>query len=154
VNVYPSSLRESTAIVLAVPCRVYIRAVAAPIRVLLADDSEMLRKAIRSLLSQDASIVLVGEATNYPELLKQLKETKPDVALIDIHMPGLREAASFSDELRQTCVLAISFWVDEETAKVAQNFGALRLLDKGQLVSTLIPAIHECAGHLAKDRPA
>jgi len=62
--------------------------VAAPIRVLLADDSEMLRKAIRSLLSQETGIVLVAEAVNYPELLKQLKETKPDVALIDIHCRG------------------------------------------------------------------
>jgi DNA-binding NarL/FixJ family response regulator len=52
-------------------------AVAAPIRVLLADDSEMLRQAIRSLLSQETGIVLVAEAVNYPELLKQLKETKP-----------------------------------------------------------------------------
>jgi len=127
--------------------------VAAPIRVLLADDSEMLRKPIRSLLSQETGIVLVAEAVNYPELLKQLKETKPDVALIDIHMPGLREAASFREELRLTRILAISFWVDEETGKIARNLGALELLDKGQLVSTLIPAIHECARHLAKDRP-
>jgi DNA-binding NarL/FixJ family response regulator len=114
----------------------------------------MLRKAIRSLLAQDASISLVGEVTDYPELLKRLKETKPGVALIDIHMPGLRESASFIDELRQTCILAISFWVDEETRKVALSFGALQLLDKGQLVSTLIPAIHDCVRHLAKDRTA
>jgi DNA-binding NarL/FixJ family response regulator len=81
-------------------------------------------------------------------LLKLLNETKPDVTLIDIHMPGLREAASFTNELRQTCILAISFWVDEETEKIAHNFGALQLLDKGQLANTLIPAIHECARHL------
>jgi DNA-binding NarL/FixJ family response regulator len=130
--------------------RVYILAVAAPIRVLLADDSEMLRTAIRELLSQETSIVIVAEAVNYPELLTQLKETKLDVALIDIHMPGLREAASFIDELRLTCILAISFWVDQETAKIAHSFGALQLLDKGQLVSTLIPAIHKCARHRAE----
>jgi len=106
--------------------------------------------AIRSLLAQDASISLVGEATNYPELLKLLNETKPNVALIDIHMPGLHDAASFADELRQTCVLAISFWVDEGTEKIAHNFEALQLLDKGQLANTLIPAIHECARHLAE----
>jgi DNA-binding NarL/FixJ family response regulator len=122
--------------------------VAGLIRVLLADDSEMLRKAIRALLAQDASISLVGEATNYSELLKLLNETKPDVTLIDIHMPGLSEAASFTNEIRQTCILAISFWVDEETEKIAHNFGALQLLDKGQLANSLIPAIHECARHL------
>jgi DNA-binding NarL/FixJ family response regulator len=130
--------------------RVYILAVAGPIRVLLADDSEMLRKAIRALLAQDASISLVGEAANYSELLKLLNETKPDVALIDIHMPGLRESASFIDEIRQACSLAISFWVDEETGKIAHDFGALQLLDKGQLAKTLIPAIHECARHPAE----
>ena len=57
--------------------RVYILAVAAPIRVLLADDSEMLRKAIRELLSQETSIVIVAEAVNYPELLTQRKKQNP-----------------------------------------------------------------------------
>ena len=41
-------------------------------------------------------------------------------------------------------MLAMSVWNDPETASLARSFGATKLLDKGQLASTLIPAVKEC----------
>jgi len=38
----------------------------------------------------------------------------------------------------------MSFWANEETSGIAQDFGAVQLLDKGDLVATLIPAIKGC----------
>jgi len=38
----------------------------------------------------------------------------------------------------------MSVWTDEETASLAQSYGAMKLLDKSQLASTLMPAIEEC----------
>jgi hypothetical protein len=58
--------------------------------------------------------------------------------------PGLRESDSFKDELRRSCILGVSFWVNEETSRIAREFGAVQLLDKGDLVATLIPAIKRC----------
>jgi DNA-binding NarL/FixJ family response regulator len=117
---------------------------ASQIRVLLADDSEPMRHAIRRLIETDRSLTLVHEVASYSELLKTLHASKPDVVVMDVHMPGLKDFDSFRQELAQTCLVAISFWADEETSMLVQRFGAFRFLDKGQLVATLIPTIHEC----------
>jgi hypothetical protein len=63
---------------------------------------------------------------------------------MDIRMPGLREAQSLKDQLGHVCLLAMSFWADDETASIAKRLGAFTLLEKGQLVQTLMPAIEEC----------
>jgi hypothetical protein len=47
-------------------------------------------------------------------------------------------------QLSKPCLLAMSFANDKETIDLAQCFGAVRLLDKADLVSTLVPAIKEC----------
>lgn len=115
------------------------------IRILLADDSEKIRRAIRLVLAVEPAIRIVAEAETYSDLLKLLPESRVDVVLMDIHMPGVRGADSLMKEaLGSTCLIAISFWTDQGTSKVAESFGAFRLLDKAELVQTLIPAIEEC----------
>jgi len=115
------------------------------IRILVADDSENMRRAIRLVLAVEPAIRIVAEAETYSHLLKLLPESRADVVLMDIHMPGVREADSLMKEtFGSTCLLAISFWTDQGTIKVAESFGAFRLLDKAELVQTLIPAIEEC----------
>lgn len=57
----------------------------------------------------------------------------------------MRDSDSFKDVLRRFCILAMLFWAKEETSRIAAEFGAVQLLDKGNLVSTLIPAIKERA---------
>ena len=59
-------------------------------------------------------------------------------------MPGLRELDSFKHRLFGSCILAMSFWSNEETAELAKGFGAVTLRDKAKLVSTLMTAIEEC----------
>jgi DNA-binding NarL/FixJ family response regulator len=112
-----------------------------PIRLLLADDAEAMRRAIATLLKSESSVTLVGEVCSYTGLLEQLNKVSPDVVLMDIRMPGLREAQSLKDQLGHVCLLAMSFWADDETASIAKGFGAFTLLEKGQLVQTLMPAI-------------
>jgi DNA-binding NarL/FixJ family response regulator len=115
-------------------------------RVLIADDSEAMRRAVRLLLDTEPTVAIVGEVATYQELVGTLRESDADVVLMDVHMPGLNTLADFKAQLRGSCVLAMSFWTDEGTASLAYSFGAVQLLDKSNLVSTLIPAIHECAG--------
>jgi DNA-binding NarL/FixJ family response regulator len=115
------------------------------IRVLVADDSEAMRRAVRSLLDREPTVTVVGEVASYPELIETLSESEAEVVLMDIHMPGVNTLADFKAQLRGSCVLAMSFWTDEATASLAFTFGAVQLLDKSNLVSTLIPAIQECA---------
>jgi len=115
-------------------------------RVLLAEDSADMRRAITALLSRQPTVIVIGEVSSYPELLEKLRESKPDVIVMDVHMPGENqvEASQLKQQLDGSCVLAMSVWNDEETNSLAQSFGASKLLDKSSLATTLMPAIEEC----------
>jgi hypothetical protein len=52
------------------------------------------------------------------------------------------------------CLLAMSAWNDEEAAGLAESYGAIKLLEKGRLASTLFPAIEECMGQKGMSQPA
>ncbi len=117
-----------------------------PIRILVADDSDTMRRAICALLQAQTDIAVCGEAGNYAELLLIFNGTTTDVVLMDMRMPGenMFTPETIKAHLHGSCLLAMSVWNDEETASLAQSYGAVKLLDKGQLASVLIPAIEEC----------
>jgi DNA-binding NarL/FixJ family response regulator len=117
--------------------------VSEPIQVLIADDSEAIRRAIRVLL-QSESISIAGELANFTELAAALKSMKPHVVLMDLHMPGEEEAEALKQNAHGTCLIAMSLFDDAETEFLAESFGAARLLNKSTLATTLINAIHEC----------
>src|ERR1700719_4246612 len=117
------------------------------IRVLIADDSATIRRAICVLLEAQTDIAVCAEAGNYAELLKKFNATTTDVVLMDMRMPGEKmfTPATIKAHFHGSCLLAMSVWNDAETASLARSFGATKLLDKGQLASVLIPAIEECS---------
>jgi DNA-binding NarL/FixJ family response regulator len=59
-----------------------------PIRVILADDHAVVRKGIREFLETDDALTVVAEASNGDEALRLIRELQPDVAVLDIQMPG------------------------------------------------------------------
>jgi len=115
------------------------------VRVLLADDSEVMRHAILKVLSEEPSIELVGEAAGFAEMLQSIDVLKPDVLLMDLYMSDEEEHPPElirSRILESTkCVVAISISVDEKARALAQRLGANVLLDKLNLYSELIPAL-------------
>ena len=58
------------------------------IRVLLADDSRITRNAVRSFLSGHSEIALVGEAVDFPQTIRMGCDLKPQILLLDLHMPN------------------------------------------------------------------
>src|SRR6202035_4347271 len=124
-----------------------------PIRLLIADDSVTIRRTICSLLQGQTDITVCGEAGNYAELLKIFNATTTDVVLMDIRMPGekLFTPATIKSHFHGSCLLAMSVWNDEETASLAQSYGAVKLLDKGNLASVLVAAIEECLNESRKE---
>lgn len=103
----------------------------------------MIRRAIRLLL-QAESISIAGELASFAELVATLKSMKPDVVLMDLHMPGEEEADTVKENMHGTCLIAISLFDDAETKSLAESFGAARLLSKSTLAMTQVDAIHEC----------
>jgi two-component system, chemotaxis family, protein-glutamate methylesterase/glutaminase len=59
------------------------------IDVLIADDSPTFRQLVRGILAEDGELRVVGEATNGHEAIELVRRLRPDVAIIDIHMPGM-----------------------------------------------------------------
>jgi DNA-binding NarL/FixJ family response regulator len=132
------------------------RSVSKPTRVLVADDSEDIRRAICVLLQAQTDIAVSGEAGNYAELLKKFNASTTDVVLMDMRMPGekLFTPATIKGHFHGSRLLAMSAWKDEVTVKLARSYGAIKLLDKSSLTSTLLPAIEECMGRREESQDA
>jgi len=121
-----------------------------PIKVLLADDSDVMRSAIRRTLKEEPGIEVVGEASNFAKTVQLIADRKPDVLLLDLHLP---EKRSFTPELvkaqlRCVCTLAVSLSNDAEAKELAESYGAVSLLDKMSLYQQLVPAIMQCSNNL------
>jgi two-component system response regulator DevR len=115
------------------------------IRVLIADDSDVMRAAIARTLKADPALEVVGETTSFAETLERAGTLTPDVVLLDLHMA---DESRYSPEIVKGpllenvgCILAISVWNDEDALALAKRLGAVALLDKAHLFSNLISSI-------------
>src|SRR5258708_7452427 len=63
------------------------------VKVFLADDAAVMRKAIRSLLSNREDISVVGEASNFLETIQKTTELHPDLIILDLNMPDRNHIA-------------------------------------------------------------
>jgi CheY-like chemotaxis protein len=117
------------------------------LRLVLADDSDVMRPAIVRLLKDEPRIEFVGEATSFAETLQLAAGLKPDVLLLDLHMRDEREyppeLVNSQVLLHTKCIVAISLNNDDDARALAESFGAHALLDKMKLHSELIPAIRQ-----------
>ncbi|NBK20623.1 MAG: response regulator [Spirochaetia bacterium] len=102
-------------------------------RVLIADDELIIRRGLQTMLAKDPSIEVVGEAEDGELALALCKETKPEIAFVDINMPFL-DGLSFIEILRQmspaTVVIVISGYDDFEYARKAIELGVFAYLLK------------------------
>ena len=116
------------------------------VKVFLADDAAVMRKAIRSLLSNREDISVVGEASNFLETIQKTTELHPDLIILDLNMPDRSHIAPSEAKrlLNGAKVLAITLG-SENLDELLDSVGAVRLLDKGELGNELIPAILELA---------
>ena len=118
------------------------------IRVLIADDQELVRTGFRVILEAEGDIQVVAEADNGKEAVRQAALTKPAVALMDIRMPELDGLAATEQILRQqdppTIVVLTTFDQNEYIYR-ALRAGAAGFLLKDAPSSRLIAAVRAAA---------
>jgi DNA-binding NarL/FixJ family response regulator len=115
------------------------------IKVLLAEDNDVVRRAIARLLGQDPEIELVGEAGDFAQTIQMTNDLKPEVVVMDLHMKDEVSPVEVKSGLDRSAsrILAISIWDDAESRALAESVGAITLLDKMDLVNELIPTIKQ-----------
>ncbi|GGO23445.1 DNA-binding response regulator [Microbispora rosea subsp. aerata] len=114
------------------------------IRVVLAEDQSMVRGALASLLGLEPDIEVVGEAANGDEAVAVAEATRPDIALLDIEMPG-RDGISAAEELRRRVpgcrVVILTTFGRPGYLRRAMEAGAVAFLVKDSPASELAAAI-------------
>jgi len=114
------------------------------IRILLADDHNIMRDGLRLLLERQPGFEIVGEASDGRQALSLAQEFRPDVAIIDIAMPGLNgiEATRrITETCPQTAVIILSMHCDESYVIRSLKAGARGYLLKDSARADLISAI-------------
>ena|SRR5256885_7474348 len=115
------------------------------VKVFLADDADVMRNAIRRLLSNREDISVVGDASNFRETIQKASQLHPDLIILDLNLSDRNHIppAETKGLLDGAKVLAITLGTDDRTDELLDSVGAVRLLDKMDLASELIPAILE-----------
>jgi chemotaxis response regulator CheB len=121
------------------------------IRVLLADDSGVIIRAVSRLLNETPEVALVGAVQNFAEVVRLADELQPQVVVLDLRMAQKAngDAQRLKAQQRELRVVAItaSDASDDEAMKLAASIGADRMLDKMYLAEKLIPTILELASN-------
>ena len=118
------------------------------IKVLLADDQELIRQSLSFVMSRQEDIEMVGTAANGREALELVEEKQPDVVLLDIRMPemdGVECTRRIKQEFPGIKVIILTTFDDDDYVFDALRYGASGYLLKGVSVDGLTNAVREAA---------
>jgi two-component system nitrate/nitrite response regulator NarL len=117
-------------------------------RILIADDNELVRRGVIDILRLKTSWEICGEAADGIETLRKARELLPDIILLDISMPGLNgleTARLLQREVPGARILVMSQHDPIRLAPSAADAGACGCLDKSRLATDLLPAVERAA---------
>ena len=112
--------------------------------IVLADDHELVRESIASLLREVPDFEVVGQSANGRQLLELVERLHPDVALVDVSMPelnGVEAARRLRNISRRTRVIALSAYTDEAYIRDMIDAGVVAYIIKSGAAKDLIHAI-------------
>lgn len=118
------------------------------IRVVLVDDHELVRSGFSLILAGQPDIEVVGEASNAEDGLRLVRKVKPDVALVDVHMPGM-SGLELTERVQRadlgTHIVILTVVQDAQFPRRLLQSGALGYLTKGCAADELLQAVRTVA---------
>ncbi|MCB9007207.1 MAG: response regulator transcription factor [Ardenticatenaceae bacterium] len=115
------------------------------IQVMLVDDHAIVREGLRMLLTEEADIEVVGEASNGKEAVLRAEKLQPQVILMDLVMPemdGIAATQAIRQKLPNCQVLVLTSFAEDKRVPDAIQSGAIGYLLKDVLKGDLLSAIH------------
>lgn len=134
-----------------------MRANDSSVRILIADDSELMRSGMRSLLRLQSGWVVCGEAVDGKDAVEKAVALKADVVLADISMPhwnGLEVAKRIHAQAPDSEILIVTEMDSRSLAHLPTQPGVRGYVLKSRITRDLIPAIEAASKHQALPRPA
>lgn len=117
-------------------------------RILIADDSEHVRRGIVAIVSREANWSICGEAKDGADAIEKAAELRPDLLLLDVSLPdisGLEVARQVSEKAPGTKILIISNHDAGLLLPKALDSGAVGCVDKSRLSTDLLPFLRNIA---------
>jgi DNA-binding NarL/FixJ family response regulator len=118
-------------------------------QILIADDHEMLRRGVRTLLEDEPDWEICGEAFDGQDAVAKANSLRPDLVILDINMPVLNGLAAVRLILRnrpQTKILVFTVHDSDQTVKEIHAAGAHRFLSKSNVSDDLLRVVRELLG--------
>ena len=119
------------------------------IRVMLAEDHPLMREGMRRLLEAQPDMTLVGEAEDGVQALELAKKVKPDVAILDIHLPklnGIAVARRLKEQSPNTRALMLTAYDDEDYILALMEIGVWGYLLKTSPTEEVMKAVRSVHG--------
>lgn len=120
------------------------------IRVFICDDVAELRDLLRFTFEGEPDLVVVGQADNGVAGLLGIKDTQPDVVVLDLSMPG-RDGLEVLETVRDVApdarVVVFSGFSEEILGEETRRRGALAYISKGEPLEDLVAAVRRVAGN-------
>jgi DNA-binding NarL/FixJ family response regulator len=120
-----------------------------PVRILLADDHEVVRQGLRTILRARPDWEIVGEAENGQEAVDAVQQLKPDVVILDITMPmvsGLEATQAITKLKTNTRILIFTMHDSKSLVKAVKKAGASGYVLKSRAARDLINAVRTILG--------
>jgi DNA-binding NarL/FixJ family response regulator len=118
-------------------------------RIVLVDDHAIVRRGLAGILSEKPGLEVVGEASDYAELRRVLREKEADVVVLDINLPGksgIEVVQILAGEYPKLRVLMLSIYPEDQYGLRALRSGASGYLSKSSAPEELVRAVETVAG--------
>ena len=113
-------------------------------RIVLADDHPIVLTGLRNLIESESDFTVVGEATSGPEALRLIREARPDIAIVDISMPGMSGIVltrRLTEEAPDIKILMLTLHEDRAYLRQALDVGARGYVVKRSAAANLVSAV-------------